>query len=127
MIEFPVTSEALLTLFGGVVVAAIAGLWLKHYLADWRFTPLFVLLCTELLLLLVLFAVSAWRPDAERIIQVAATALVAATLESWGYEAIVNILGKMGFGPRSDAAQFERAREIVLKNDLDDARKSWLK
>ena len=127
MIEFPITSEALLTLFGGVIVAAICGLWLKHYLADWRFTPLFVLLCTEGLLLLVLFASSAWQPTAERIISVAAIAGIAATLESWGYEAIVNILGKMGFGPRSDAAQFERAREIVLKNDLDDARKSWLK
>ncbi len=127
MIEFPITAEALLTLFGGVVVAAIAGLWLKHYLTDWRFTPLLVLGVTELVLLLVLFATTGWQPDAERIIQVAATALVAATLESWGYEAIINILGKMGFGSRSDAAQLARARETVLQADIRDARNSWLK
>lgn len=125
MLEFPVSSEALLTLFGGVIVAAICGLWLKHYLADWRYTPLFVLLCTELMLLLVLFASSAWRPSAERIISVAVIALVAATLESWGYEALINIIGKMGFGPRSDAAQVARARETVLQADLKNARRDW--
>lgn len=127
MIEFPITSEALLTLFGAVIVAIIAGLWLKRYLPDWRYTPLVVLACTELVLLLVLFATTGWRPGSEQLVSVALMALFGASLETFGYEAIVNALGLAGFGHRSDMAQLERAREIVLKNDLDDARKSWLK
>ncbi len=127
MIEFPVTSEALLTLFGGVVVAAIAGLWLKHYLADWRYTPLVVLACTELVLLLVLFATTGWRPSSEQLVSVALMALFGASLETFGYEAVVNALGLAGFGHRSDMAQLERARETVLQADIRDARDSWLK
>jgi len=127
MIEFPVTSEALLTLFGGVIVAIIAGLWLKRYLPDWRYTPLVVLACTELVLLLVLFATTGWRPGSEQLVSVALMALFGASLETFGYEAVVNALGLAGFGHRSDMAQLERARETVLQADIRDARDSWLK
>jgi len=126
MIEFPVTSEALLTLFGAVIVAIIAGLWLKRYLPDWRYTPLVVLACTELVLLLVLFATTGWRPGSEQLVSVALMALFGASLETFGYEAIVNALGLAGFGHRSDMAQLERARETVLQADLQDARNDWL-
>jgi len=127
MIEFPISSEALLTLFGAVIVAIIAGLWLKRYLPDWRYTPLVVLACTELVLLLVLFATTGWRPGSEQLVSVALMALFGASLETFGYEAIVNALGLAGFGHRSDMAQLERARETVLQADIRDARKSWLK
>ena len=126
MIEFPITSEALLTLFGAVIVAIIAGLWLKRYLPDWRYTPLVVLACTELVLLLVLFATTGWRPGSEQLVSVALMALFGASLETFGYEAIVNALGLAGFGHRSDMAQLERARETVLQADLQDARNDWL-
>jgi len=126
MIEFPVTSEALLTLFGAVIVAIIAGLWLKRYLPDWRYTPLVVLACTELVLLLVLFATTGWRPGSEQLVSVALMALFGASLETFGYEAVVNALGLAGFGHRSDMAQLERARETVLQADLQDARNDWL-
>jgi hypothetical protein len=127
MIEFPITSEALLTLFGAVIVAIIAGLWLKRYLPDWRYTPLVVLACTELVLLLVLFATTGWRPGSEQLVSVALMALFGASLETFGYEAVVNALGLAGFGHRSDMAQLERARERVLQADIRDARNSWLK
>ena len=127
MIEFPISSEALLTLFGAVIVAIIAGLWLKRYLPDWRYTPLVVLACTELVLLLVLFATTGWRPSSEQLVSVALMALFGASLETFGYEAVVNALGLAGFGHRSDMAQLERARETVLQADIRDARKSWLK
>ena len=127
MIEFPVTSEALLTLFGAVIVAIIAGLWLKRYLPDWRYTPLVVLACTELVLLLVLFATTGWQPGSEQLVSVALMALFGASLETFGYEAVVNALGLAGFGHRSDMAQLERARETVLQADIRDARNSWLK
>lgn len=127
MIEFPITSEALLTLFGAVIVAIIAGLWLKRYLPDWRYTPLVVLACTELVLLLVLFATTGWRPGSEQLVSVALMALFGASLETFGYEAVVNALGLAGFGHRSDMAQLERARETVLQADIRDARDSWLK
>lgn len=127
MIEFPITSEALLTLFGAVIVAIIAGLWLKRYLPDWRYTPLVVLACTELVLLLVLFATTGWRPGSEQLVSVALMALFGASLETFGYEAVVNALGLAGFGHRSDMAQLERARETVLQADIRDARNSWLK
>ena len=126
MIEFPITSEALLTLFGAVIVAIIAGLWLKRYLPDWRYTPLVVLACTELVLLLVLFATTGWRPGSEQLVSVALMALFGASLETFGYEAIVNALGLAGVGHRSDMAQLERARERVLQADIRDARDSWL-
>lgn len=127
MLEFPVSSEALLTLFGAVIVAIIAGLWLKRYLPDWRYTPLVVLACTELVLLLVLFATTNWRPGSEQLVSVALMALFGASLETFGYEAIVNALGLAGFGHRSDMAQLARARETVLQADIRDARNSWLK
>ena len=127
MIEFPITSEALLTLFGAVIVAIIAGLWLKRYLPDWRYTPLVVLACTELVLLLVLFATTGWRPGSEQLVSVALMALFGASLETFGYETIANSLGLAGVGHRSDMAQLERARETVLQADIRDARDSWLK
>lgn len=126
MIDFPITSETLLTLFGAVIVAVIAGLWLKRYLPDWRYTPVMVLVCTVLVLLLVLFATTAWRPDSERLVSVMLMALFGASLETFGYEAIVNALGLAGIGRRSDAAQIARARETVLQADLQDARNDWL-
>ena len=126
MIEFPITSEALLTLFGAVIVAIIAGLWLKRYLPDWRYTPLVVLACTELVLLLVLFATTGWRPGSEQLVSVALMALFGASLETFGYETIANSLGLAGVGHRSDMAQLERARERVLQADIRDARDSWL-
>lgn len=127
MIEFPISSEALLTLFGAVIVAVIAGLWLKRYLPDWRYIPLMVLACTVLVLLLALFATSAWRPDAERLVSVSLMALFGASLETFGYEAISNSLGLAGVGNRSDAARLTHARETVLQADIRDARDSWLK
>ena len=84
---------------------------------DWRFTPLVILAAVMVLLLLVLFAINGWQPKAEQIIIQIAIALFAVSLETFGYETIVNGLGKMGVGPRSDEAQLDNALLLVKLAD----------
>jgi hypothetical protein len=97
---FPITAEALLSFAGGLVIAAIAGLWLKHYLKDWRFTPLLVLGVTEALLCGARLVLTPGATGVEWANTVA-IALFAASLETFGYESVLNILGIMGHGRRA--------------------------
>lgn len=112
-INLDITPETALTLGGGVVIAAIVGLWMKKYLADWRFTSLLVLGVTEGLLLFILFATTGFKPGWERALAVGLVALVASSLETFGYETIANVLGKMGHGTRSEDAQLIHAKALL--------------
>ncbi|MCK9356966.1 MAG: hypothetical protein M0R22_07485, partial [Dehalococcoidia bacterium] len=47
--EIPITIEALASFAGGLFLAVVAGLWLKGFLQDWRFTPILVLAVTVVL------------------------------------------------------------------------------
>ena len=103
-IDFPITGEALLTVLGSAAFSVLISMWLKHYLADWRYTNLFVLGIAEL------FAVTA------RLL----VGMIGATLATFGYETVTNLLGLAGVGRRSDTAilaQAEVAVEVAAMQD----------
>jgi hypothetical protein len=112
-IEFAVTPQALLTVVGIAVVAVLVTQWLKHFLPDWRWTPLLVLgVCA------VLAGVATWielvhSETGSKFFTAGLLALVGASLAVFGYEAIVNALGRAGVGPRSEAALERSAREAL--------------
>lgn len=106
--------------FGGaVVVAVIVGLWAKHALADWRWTPWVVLAGTVAVMVVIQLIVAEWRATSADIAKAVLLAVLGATLETWGYEAVVNALGAAGIGRRSEEALLERAQTTVDAAALD--------
>lgn len=102
-----IDKAVLLSFAGSILVAGVAGLWLKHYLADWRFTPVLVLAVTLAVMLAINAAVGAdW-------IDVAIFAVLGATVETFGYEALTNIAGRYGVGNRSDDALEQQALKTL--------------
>ena len=103
-LQFPLDLVAVLSLPGACVIAAIVGLWARDALRDWRWTPWVVLVTTMTLVMLARFVASAWQPTGEEVFMSALLGLFGVSLETFGYEAIINALGKMGYGRRSDKA-----------------------
>ena len=102
------------TLVGLSIWAFFVGQWAKHGLPDWRWTNWVVLAVVCVTALLGVFILNAWAPTAEQIMWSGLLAVMATSFETWGYEAIVNGLGKvLGIGSRSDAAIEKRARDVV--------------
>ena len=117
-IEFPINAAAVVTIAGAAILTALLGLWLKHYLPDWRFTNLLVLALAIILVMLAQCVVTQWRPSGEALFSAGLVALVAASLATFGYETIVNALGKMGMGPRSEEAQVDQAVKTLARAGL---------
>lgn len=103
-IEFPITVSAMLTVAGAAIFAGIVALWLKEHLPDWRWTNLAVLGLAEIAALVAQLIASSGRPTAEAIYSAFLIGLFGASLATWGYEGISNVLGKLGVGSRSPAA-----------------------
>jgi multisubunit Na+/H+ antiporter MnhB subunit len=116
-IEFPINAAAVLTIAGAAILTALLGLWLKHYLPDWRFTNLLVLALAIVLVMLAQCVVTQWRPSGEALYAAFLVALAAASLATFGYETIVNALGLAGIGKRSDKALLLQAEMTVLDSD----------
>lgn len=114
-IEFPISASAVLTIAGAAILVALLGLWLKHYLTDWRFTNLLVLGLAIAIVVLAQCVVTNWQPSGEALFSAFLVALVAASLATFGYETIANTLGRMGLGPRSPEAQIAQARETLAE------------
>ncbi|MDI7277612.1 MAG: hypothetical protein QME94_16665 [Anaerolineae bacterium] len=82
-----------------VAAAALAGLlaqWLKAYLPDWRFTNLFVLalaVAAEL--------AAAWVAGTRAWWAAAWLGFLGASIATFGYEAVMNLFGLAGAGPRA--------------------------
>ncbi len=110
------------TLIGLSTWAFFVGQWAKHALPDWRWTNWVVLgmVCaTSVLGVLIL---NAWAPTAEQVMWAVLLAVMATSFETWGYEAIVNGLGKvLGIGSRSDAALEQKARAVVREAEVREA------
>ena len=105
LFDIPMDLESLGTIAGMAAVATLLTTWLKSMLPDWRFTSLMVL---GLCLLLSLGAVFGIAIDsgagftAEQIIDAILVALGGASLATFGYETVKNVLGVSGVGARSD-------------------------
>ena len=108
------------TLVGLSIWAFFVGQWAKHALPDWRWTNWVVLAVVCVTALLGVLILNVWAPTAEQIMWSVLLAVMATSFETWGYEAIVNGLGKvLGIGSRSDAALEQKAREVVKATEAD--------
>lgn len=109
--DLTVSIEALKTVVGTSIILAILTMFTKHFLADWRWTPLLVL--GQGIVLCIGGSLATTPPTAVSLGNAALTGLVAAALAVWGYEAVMNALGKIGVGGRSEVTQERKAREAL--------------
>lgn len=84
-----------LTVPMAALVTIIATQWLKHYLPDWRFTPLLALV-----LAIVTQVVAVTIVGSGLYFEAVGVGALGATLAVFGYETIVNLLAFAGVGPR---------------------------
>lgn len=92
------TPQDLLTVAGAAAICVLITQWLKQYLADWRWTNLLAFGVT--LVLVEAAAVVDGHVDAQEVFGAFITALAGASLATFGYETILNLLGTAGVGPR---------------------------
>jgi glucan phosphoethanolaminetransferase (alkaline phosphatase superfamily) len=88
----------LLTVAGAAAVCVVLTQWLKQYLPDWRFTNLLALALTTVLAEIA--AALSGPFSAQSAFAAFVTALAGASLATFGYETIINLLGFAGMGPR---------------------------
>jgi hypothetical protein len=110
------------TLIGLAVWAFFIGQWVKTAGPDWRWTNWVVLGVVCVTSVLGVLILNAWVPTAEQVMWSVLLAVMATSFETWGYEAIVNGLGKvLGIGSRSDEALEQRARVTLREADAREA------
>lgn len=114
-IEFSVSAGALLTVTGAATFAVILTIWTKHYLSNWRYTPLLVLGITETVTMLAQVIVSLGQLTGDGALAAAQMGFIGATLAVFGYETVVNALGLAGVGARSEAAQVKNAQALLRR------------
>ncbi len=100
-----------LTVPGITLLAALVGLWARKVLADWRWTPLVILGVCEAIVIVLRLVIGG---DAQQMALTALLCFVAVSIETFGYETIFNVLGKVGVGHRSDTAQLVAAKDVVM-------------
>ena len=102
------------SLVGLAVWAWFVAQWAKDALPDWRWTNWVALGVVTATAVLGVFILNAMRPTAEQVMWSVLLAVMATSLETWGYEAIANGIGKvLGVGSRSDAAIEARAKATL--------------
>lgn len=94
--DFPITAEALATLVSAAFAAGLATQWLKKYLGDWRFTPILVLALS----IVVQLAATVYSGQMDWWSAVA-LGFIGASIATFGYETILNLLGVVGKGSRA--------------------------
>jgi len=101
-IEFPISVQAILTVGGVAVFATLVAQWLKSYLPDWRYTTLLVLGLALVAAVVAQCIASGWKPTSEGLFVAILIGFFGATLAVYGYESVLNLLGKAGVGPRKN-------------------------
>lgn len=121
-IEFPINAQTLSTIMGIAITGSVLALWFKRYLPDWRWTPLAVLgLCLSLAFLAQCI-IADWQPTGSQLLSAGLIGLFGASLAVFGYEGISNALGLVGLGPRSEASQIGKAKDLLKAYDSKDPR-----
>lgn len=95
-LNLPLMPEGFLDVRVAAMICVLATQWLKRYLPDWRYTNLLALAVTVGIELLAagLAGESAWFAAAW-------AGIVGASLATFGYEALANLAGRAGVGPRA--------------------------
>lgn len=100
--DYPTTVQAFLTVASVALFGGLVAQWLKLYLPDWRFTQLLVLVLCIGAAVVAQFIDAAWNPAADSLWDAVMIGFFGATLATFGYETIKNVLGKLGAGNRID-------------------------
>lgn len=99
--DFPINAAMLYSAVGAILFSGLATQWLKKYLENWKFTSL---LCLGLAVAFEFGA--AWVSQGKMNPEIGFAAfllgLLGASVATFGYEVIVNMLGLLGKGPRSE-------------------------
>jgi hypothetical protein len=96
MNTFPLDPEGMLNPAVAAALAALLAQWLKAYLPEWRFTNLLVLglaIAVEL--------AAAWLSGAHNWWTAAWAGFIGASVATFGYETVMNLLGIAGAGTRA--------------------------
>ena len=99
--DYPITVAAFLTVAGVALFGSALAQWLKVYLPDWKWTQLLVLALCVVLAGLAGFIEAAWHPSADAVFNAVLVGFWGAALSTFGYEAIQNMHGLIGGGPRA--------------------------
>ncbi len=97
MERFPLDPGGLLNPVAAAALAGLLAQWLKLYLPDWRYTNLLVLT-----LAVAAEVVATWLSGAHDWWGAAWVGFLGASLATFGYEAVNNLLGLAGVGVRSE-------------------------
>lgn len=112
-IPFPLDPTALLTVLGMALLSGLVSQWLKAYLPDWRWTNVMVLVVAEVLAVITQLVYTNFHPTAVAMWSACLVAFFGASVATFGYETIINLLGTMGVGRRSDDALMAAAKTKV--------------
>ena len=118
-INFPVDPAALLTVAGMALLSGLIGEWLKRHIPDWRWTNVVVLVVAEVVAIVTQLVATNFKPSALAIWAAMIVAFFGASVATYGYETIFNILGFLGVGKRSNAALLAKAQASVPKTSCD--------
>jgi len=100
MNKFPITPDGFLNPYIAALVAQMIALWLRQYLNDWRWRDiLLLLLCITVQLCAA--AASSHLNTSEELFSVIWLGFIGASVATFGYETIVNLLGILNGGPRA--------------------------
>lgn len=97
---FPITPQMAYTVAGAAAICVLLTQLLKHYLPDWRFTNLLAWGVTLIVVEGAAVAFVADAPVGERAYNAFLVSLAGVSLATFGFETVVNLLGKAGVGPR---------------------------
>ena len=99
ILDIVLTPEGFIAIPVAAAVCVLATQWLKSYLKEWRFTSLLALGITIVIELAALAASDIGAPPAVWFSAVWA-GVVGASLATFGYESLNNLMGLAGVGPR---------------------------
>ncbi len=101
---FPITPAMAYSVAGAAVICVLLTEWVKQYLPDWRYTSLLSLGLTLAIVEAAAALFVAGASLGERLFCGLLMSIAGASLATWGYEVVLNLIGKAGVGPRSDQA-----------------------
>lgn len=118
MQEIPIDVYAFAQVAGVAVFVGVVLQWAKKLLGDWRWTNLLGLVLGEVASVVAGIIIFGGKPSADVIFSSLMIGFFGASVACFGYEGLLNIIGMLQFGPRSNAALLERAGVMCELQEL---------
>ena len=116
MIDFPITAEAVYSVFGLAFALAVLVQIVKLFVEDKRTLNLVAIGAGVLIAALAMLVMTDFKPTGQQCFSAGMIALFAIAIATLGYETVTNIAGLVGYGPKSDKARVSAARELLNRN-----------